>query len=131
VAALARRIKSRVDRGMPPQAAFEACQDHALALGRAYVERFVLERFQAAAQADPSLRPLVALYGLECLATDLRWFLENDYVAPNRSRAIRKQLTALVNELAPHARALTDAFGIPGTCLGPLADAEYLDSSGL
>jgi acyl-CoA oxidase len=131
VAALARRIKHRVDDGMPPQAAFEACQDHALALGRAYVDRFVLERFQQAVSGDASLRPLVTLYGLECLASDLRWFLENDYIAANKSRAIRKQLTALVNELAPHARALTDAFGIPATCLGPLADPEYLASSGL
>jgi acyl-CoA oxidase len=128
---LARRIKRRVAEGTPSQEAFEACQDHALSLARAYVERFALQSFQKAAAEHEGLRPLCALYGLDCLAADLSWFLENDYVAPSKSRAIRKETNALLAELAPRAIAYTEAFAIPETCLGPLADAEYLVVSGL
>ena len=128
---LARRIKRRVDDGMPIQEAFEACQDHALALAKAYVERFALASFQKAATTHEGLRPLCALYGLDCLAADLTWFLENDYVAPSKSRAIRKETNALLAELAPRVLAYTEAFAIPETCLGPLADPEYLATSGL
>jgi acyl-CoA oxidase len=128
---LSRRIQRRMSDGMNAQDAFEACQDHALALAKAYTEQFVYDAFAQAAQGDPILESLCALYGLERLVKDMAWFVEDGYVAAAKARAIRKQLNTLLGELAPHACALTDAFGIPETCLGPLADAEYLRASGL
>lgn len=128
---LARRITRRVRDGEPAQQAFDACQDHALALARAHIERFVVEAFQRAAEAEPALRELCALYGLWCLERDLTWFLESGYVAPAKSRAVRKSVNGLLDELAPHASDLVEAFAIPETCLGPLADPAYLAASGL
>lgn len=126
----ARRLKKRIDAGIDPTAAFNALLDHMLALAQAHVERMVLEQFQAHAQAGV-LRDLCALWALWRIESDLGWFLENRYVAPVRSRAIREEVTALCGVLRPSARALTDAFAIPASCLGPLADEKFLHESGL
>ena len=128
---LSRRVSRRVNEGMSGQAAFDACQDHALSLARAHIESFVLGAFQRAVQSAPALEPLCALYGLSRIEADLAWFLENDFMAPTRSRAVRDTVNELVNELSADARQLTEAFAIPASCLGPLADEIYLTSSGL
>jgi hypothetical protein len=52
-------------------------------------------------------------------------------MAAPKSRAVRKMVNELVEELAPRALGFVAAFGIPPTCLGPLADATYLAASGL
>jgi acyl-CoA oxidase len=131
LASLARRISRRISEGMSAQAAFDDCQDHAIALARAHVESYVLNCFQEAAGREPLLEPLCALYGLWRIEADLAWFLENGFLADPKSRAVRKTVLELVHELAPRALDLVDAFGIPASCLGPLADSAYLKSSGL
>ncbi len=128
---LGRRIKHRIDAGMAPQQAFDACQDHAIALARAHIEHFVLTCFQRAAASEPSLERLCALYGLWRIEADLAWFLENDYLAASKSRAIRRELNEVVREASSRALVWTSAFGIPKTCAGPLADPEYLRTTGL
>ncbi|HEY2733148.1 MAG TPA: acyl-CoA dehydrogenase, partial [Polyangiales bacterium] len=128
---LSRRIDKRVAAGADPSDAFDACQDHALSLARAYVTRFVLESFQEAAKDDPVLEPLCSLFGLTCLEVDFGWFLENDYLPAAKVRVLRKQRNALLAELKPLALALVEAFAIPNSCLGPLADPAYLVDSGL
>jgi acyl-CoA oxidase len=128
---LTRRIFARTRGGMAAQAAFEECQDHALALARAHVEHFVLVSFQKAAAEDALLTPLCALYGLWRIEADAAWFLENGYIAANKSRAIRSELNQLVRELASDAGTLVAGFGIPDSCLGPLADEDYLSATGL
>jgi acyl-CoA oxidase len=128
---LARRVNRRVEEGQQAQEAFDACQDHAVALARAHIERFVVETFQSAAREEPALEALCALYGLSRIEADLAWFLENGFLAPAKSRAVRKSVNDLVRELAPLAGDLVDAFAIPAPCLGPLADPLYLTASGL
>jgi acyl-CoA oxidase len=50
------------------------------------------------------------------------WFLETGYFDTARSREIRREVETLLGELAPHAREITDAFGIPDACLAaPIA----------
>ncbi|HEX4352701.1 MAG TPA: acyl-CoA dehydrogenase, partial [Polyangiales bacterium] len=128
---LARRIEKRIADGASASEAFDACQDHAVSLARAYVTRFVLESFQPVAKDDPVLKQLCSLFGLTCLEVDFGWFLENDYLAASKVRVLRKQRNALLAELQPLALALVEAFAIPSTCLGPLADPAYLVDSGL
>ena len=128
---LARRVNSRIKDGQQPQEAFDACQDHAVALARAHIERFVVETFQSASRAEPALEPLCALYGLSRIEADLAWFLENGFLASVKSRAVRKAVNALIRELAPLCGDFVDAFGIPTSCVGPLADPVYLKASGL
>jgi acyl-CoA oxidase len=128
---LTRRIYSRTARGTDSQTAFEACQDHALALARAHIESFVLESAQKAASGDPLLTRVCALYGLWRVEADAAWFLENGYFVASKSRAIRKELNRQVAELTGEVANLVDAFGIPPSCLGPLADPNYLSATGL
>ena len=131
LSSLTTRIASRVRKGMAVTAAFEECQDHALALARAHTEVFVLASFQRVAREVKELEPLCALYGLWRIDADLAWFLENDFLAPRKSRAVRDMVRELCEELASEALELVAAFGIPASCEGPLADLNYLRRSGL
>jgi acyl-CoA oxidase len=64
LASLARRLKRRLDDGRDAFEAFNECQDHAVELGRAFAERFVLERFHAALDRAPdALRPPARVAG--------------------------------------------------------------------
>jgi acyl-CoA oxidase len=128
---LTKRLFARTARGVDAQAAFEQCQDHALALARAHVEHFVLSSFQQAAADDPMLGRLCAVYGLWRIESDLAWFLENGYLSASHSRAIRKELNLALATLRPDVLTLVDGLGIPPTCLGPLADYDYLARTGL
>ena len=128
---LTRRIYARTARGVDSQTAFEACQDHALALARAHIEAFVVESAQKAAAEDPLLKRLCSVYGLWRIEADAAWFLENGYFVASKSRAIRKELNRQVGELTDDVANLLDAFGIPPSCLGPLADPNYLSATGL
>jgi acyl-CoA oxidase len=128
---LTKRLFARTARGMDAQAAFAECQDHALALARSHVEQFVLVSFQKAAEGDPLLARLCAIYGLFRIETDLAWFLESGHLAASSSRALRKELNLALAALRPDVLTLIDAFGIPLSCLGPLADPEYLLRTGL
>jgi acyl-CoA oxidase len=128
---LTRRLFARTTRGVHAQAAFEECQDHALALARAHIEHFVLQSFYDAAQSDPLLARVCSLYGLTRLEADLAWFLENGYLSGTGARVLRKELNLGCAALQPDVLTLVDAFGIPASCVGPLADSEYLARTGL
>ena len=107
LAGVAKRLKKRLDAGMDSFQAFNECQDHLLALARAYVERVVLERFHeaVAGTADPALSAvlgrLAALWGLWRLHEDVGWFQENGYVEgcqggrhpPRGARPVRRAAT--------------------------------------
>jgi acyl-CoA oxidase len=127
LASLARRLKRRLDDGMDAFEAFNECQDHAVELGRACAERFVLERFHAALDRAPdTLRPplesLAALYALDRIAAASAWYQEAGYLEPGKSRAVRTQINVLCRALATEATALVDAFAIPDALLAaPIA----------
>jgi acyl-CoA oxidase len=109
--------------------ALNECQDHAVAVGRAFAERFVLDRFHAGIEACPSpdlrhiLARLAALYSLSRLEAGAAWYLESGYMEAAKTRAIRNSVNDLCRELRPLALALADSFGIPPTLLdaGPVA----------
>ncbi len=123
----ARRLKRRLDGGMPPTLAAREVQEHLVALGHAHVERRVMEAFVAGVERAPEplrapLERLRALHGLCLLEHRAAWFLEHGYFEGGRARAIRKGVVALFGELLPHAVPLVDAFGIPDACLAaPIA----------
>jgi acyl-CoA oxidase len=123
LAGVARRLKKGIDDGVEPFEAFNRCQDHVIAAGRAHVDRVVLEAFLAAVQAAPEgwvrdrLRDLYDLHALSTLEADRAWYIEHGRLSGPRSKAI----TALVNELCGvvrvHAGELVDAFGVPGAAV--------------
>jgi len=125
------RIERRLAEGADPQAAFEACQDHVLTLARAHIERFAFESFREARKAEPLISELCVLYALSCLTSDMGWFLEHGFFTPNDARHARDLQRSLLDEIAPRSLDYVAAFAIPQHCLGPLADATYLERSGL
>lgn len=128
VAALAARIKKRLDSGMDSAEAFGAVQDHVLACARAHVEFVVLQRFAAAiarnnetAQRDV-LNLLCDLWVLTRIEHDRGWFLEHGRISAAASKAIRKLAIELSSEVRLHARPLVDSFLIPDALLAaPIA----------
>jgi acyl-CoA oxidase len=126
LATLGRRLKRRIEEGEDSFTALNACQDHAVALAKAHVERTILESLrEAIANSDASLRralePLAALFALSRLEADAGWFLEKGYFEGGKSRAIRAQVNRLCADVRPHAVAYVDAFGIPDALLAPIA----------
>lgn len=124
----ASRIKRRLDDGGDSYQAFTECQNHLISLGKAYVQRRLVEEFQEGLKkiADESVRNIVSkvysLFALSTLEQEKGWFLENGYIEGGKSKAIRNQVELLCAELRPEALALVDAFGIPDSCLSaPIA----------
>jgi acyl-CoA oxidase len=123
VAALAARMKKRLDSGMDSGAAFVDVQDHVLACARAHVEHLVLERFAAAIEANGetqsrrALNLLCDLFVLTRIEHDRGWFLEHGQISPAASKAIRKLAIELSGEVRHDARGLVDAFLIPDAVL--------------
>lgn len=108
--------------------AFTAQQNTLLTLAFAYVERVVLEQFDAAITAcpDASLRPalnrLCDLFALFHLEKHAAWFLEHGVFSAAKSRAVTRETDRLCAEVRREAVALVDAFGIPPQCLAaPIA----------
>lgn len=105
--------------------ALNECQDHAVALGQAFAERFVLERFHDGIHACPDpgsrriLEQLAGLYGLSRIEAHAAWYLESGYIEGAKSRAIRNSINELCRQIRPAAVAVTAAFGIPGELLEP------------
>jgi acyl-CoA oxidase len=126
LATLGRRLRRRIESGEDSFSALNACQDHAVALAHAHVERIVLERFRdAITAADTGVRaalePLATLFALSRLEADAGWFLEKGYFEAGKSRAIRALVNQLCGEIRPAAVAYVDAFGIPDALLPPIA----------
>jgi acyl-CoA oxidase len=123
-ASAARRLKKLIDNGLDPYDAFNVAQQHMIDMGAAYLDRVILEQFQEAVQrvAEPELKAvlekLCALYALSELEEHKAWFLEDGYMEAPKTKAIRKLASQLCWDIRPDALPLTDAFGIPESCLG-------------
>ena len=128
---VARRIKRRIDEGMDSFLAFNDCQDHAVALANAHLERFLLECIVDVEQncdddnLQQALRRIRNLFALSRIEDDFGWFLENNYLQSSKAAAIRDQVNQLCAEVRSQALTLVEAFGIPDTCLSaPIAFAD-------
>jgi acyl-CoA oxidase len=121
------RLKYRIDQGMNSFQAFNECQNHLVNLAHAYVERVALEQFTMAVNETKRedlkivLEKLRQLFALNLLDRNRGWYLENGYLEGVKSKAIRKQRTALCREIAGYSLDLVDAFGIPDKLLAPIA----------
>ena len=132
LAAAARRVRKRIEGGMDGFLAFNEVQDHLLALAHAWVDHRVARSFAAAVDAMPAgperdaMERLRALDAVTRIKNAAEWYVENGYMQPDKSRALRKTHTALCREVREHAVALTDAFGIPDSALSaPIAFEDY------
>src|SRR5215217_4259365 len=124
LASVARRLRGGLDDETDPFELLVACQDHLLLAARAYVDRIVLEAFAEAIGRAPEeqralLGKLCDLHALHLLERERAWFQEHGRFSSTRSKAVIKAVNVLCEELAPHARTLVDAFGVPESCLAP------------
>ncbi len=125
---LARRLRARITGGEDSFTALNACQDHAIALALASVDRVVFDAFQSGidaceeADAVPVLQLLQSLHGLARVERELAWYLEKSFVEPVKAEAIHAEVNRLCREIRPMAVDLVDAFGIPDALLAaPIA----------
>lgn len=124
----AQRLKRRLDNDMDAFDAFNEVQPHLLSLANAHAERVVMECFAEGVDAaqDPALKRTLTmlrdLYAMEYLHRDIGWFLENGYVEPQKSRAIRDLRNQLCADARQQALPLVNAWGIPdGVLSAPIA----------
>ena len=113
------RMRDYLKKRLNPYDAFLKCQVHMIALAKAYVERLVyremikkLETLEASPEKE-MLQKLTTYYALNCIQEDKGWFLETDYMDGSKTKAIRRILNKLTQELRPEIGALVESFGIP------------------
>ncbi|GJM33991.1 MAG: acyl-CoA oxidase [Saprospiraceae bacterium] len=131
---LSQRIRGLVKGGMNAFDAALTCQTHMLALAEAFIERIVLEQFQisiAHIENDdlrPILNKLSSLYALHSIELHKGWYLEKDYLAGVKTKAIRKLVDELCLDLRQDATALVEAFAIPDELLAAeiIVGPEYI-----
>ena len=84
----------------------------------------MLEAFADAVERAPEAeQPLLArlcdLHALALLERERGWLQEHGHFSSTRSKAVIRAVDTACADLAPHARHLVDAFGIPESCLAP------------
>ncbi len=128
---LARRMQAaRKATGEEAFTAVNQAQDHLVHLGRAHVERVVLESFVATVgeveddETREILDAVCDLYALSVVEQDKAWFLEHRRLSVGRAKNVTTSVNALCERLRPYAGDLVDAFGIPENLL----DVEMLGS---
>ena len=107
---------------------WHVCQTHLLALAEAFVEEYVLNAFlkkEEILEEGPlraAITQLRSLYALSTIERHAAWYLEQGYVASVKSKAIRRTVDQLCQDLRPDAVALVESFGIPDELLAaPIA----------
>ncbi len=119
----ARRLRRGIEGGGDPFDVFNDCQDHVLAVARAYTERQILEAFLDAIDncPDPDLKRVLEmlcdLHALSEIERDRAWFQEHGRISSTRAKAITRSVNGLCEGLRAHALDLVDAFGIPDEVL--------------
>lgn len=103
------------------------CLLHVLELSRAHIESVALDAALEAVHScvDPdcrkALKAMVDLFALERIYNDIA-FRNDDYIAPEKSKAVRRTVEKLCAELRGVALPLVDAFAIPDHILrAPIA----------
>lgn len=116
---LSDRMRSFIGKKLAPGEIFLRTQTHMISLAKAYIEGFVYEEFRKKVEEeeDPAskeaLQFMLQLFALNAIYEDKGWFLENDFISGDKSKAIRKVLSKLMRQVRPMALPYVEAFGIP------------------
>eukprot|EP00271_Cylindrocystis_brebissonii_P009005 TRINITY_DN23584_c0_g1_i1.p1 TRINITY_DN23584_c0_g1~~TRINITY_DN23584_c0_g1_i1.p1 ORF type:complete len:698 (-),score=97.53 TRINITY_DN23584_c0_g1_i1:626-2719(-) len=103
--------------------AWNRCLNHLLTLAESHIESVILAKFIDAYQrcedreTRQALKLLCDLFALERIWKDIGTYRNEDYVAPNKAKAIHRQVELLCFETRSVAGDLVDAFGIPDELL--------------
>ena len=118
------RMRNYLKRRIDPYKAFLKCQKHLIQLSKAYVDRLALKAMYKQINACvPSpekeiLKKLYALYGLSTIHENSAFYLENDFMLGVKSKAIRRLVGKICQEMRNEANDLVDTFLIPEELLG-------------
>ncbi len=120
---LTQRMRALLKKKMDSYDAFLRCQTHMMELANAYVERIVIEQFIKVVNdcedqdVKKALKNLCDLYALSTIEQHKGWYLEQEYMQPIKTKAIRRLVNQLCQSVRNDSDALVDAFGIPASCL--------------
>ena len=118
------RMRNYLGKRIDPYMAFLKCQKHLIALSKAYIDRLALKAMYKQIENCDSksekaiLKKLYTLYGLHTIHVESAFFLENDFMVGSKSKAIRRLVGKICQELRNEAEGLVDAFLIPEELLG-------------
>lgn len=113
------RMKKYLNRRLNPYDAFLRCQTHMVELGKAFTDKWILKRFieQVESCEKPelkeALKKMCDLYALSTIEQNKGWFLEQDYMQGAKTKAIRRVVNKLCQDIKPDAVAYVNSFGIP------------------
>lgn len=129
---LSERMQKYIKRGNDPHKSFLKVQKHMMDLGDAYIDQVVLNSFYTHIEkcqdekTKKALTTLAQLYALDNIYEHRGWFLESDYMDGSKTKAIRRVITKLYQDIKPEALGYIDAFGIPEELISaPIAMKEW------
>ncbi len=129
---LGERMQKYLKRGNDSHQVFLRVQQHMMDLADAHIDQVTLSSFYRHIEeckdqeTKKMLTSLAQLYALDCIFQHRGWFLENDYMDGSKSKAIRRNITKLYQEIKPNALALVEAFAIPSELIvAPIAQREW------
>ncbi|XP_024375799.1 acyl-coenzyme A oxidase 2, peroxisomal [Physcomitrium patens] len=103
--------------------AWNRCLNHLLTLAESHIESVILAKFTEAIERceDRNTRKVLNmlrdLYALDRIWKDIGTYRNQDYIAPNKAKAIHRLVEYLSFELKGVAGSLVDGFGIPDVLL--------------
>lgn len=116
---LSDRMRKFIKKKLSGDEIFLRVQTHMIALANAHVEYKIYKDFvnhisQMENSAEKkALETMLHIYALDCIYSDRGWFLENEFISGDKSKAIRKVLNKLFRDVRPIAGDYVKAFGIP------------------
>lgn len=126
VTSAARRFKKLVDDGLDAFDAANVMHPHMVQIADSYLDRVILEQFQAQLDVvqDQGIREVLErlyhLFALNKITEHKAFYLEQGYMEGTKTKAIRKLVSQLCWEIRQDAVPLVDAFNIPESCLAPI-----------
>ncbi len=115
---LSERMRDYLKKRVSPYDAFLKCQNHMIYLAHAYVDRLVYRELVKKLDTLPSspskdmLTTLTKYYAIHNIYENREWYLENGYFEGSKTKAIRRVLNKMTQELRPELLALVDGFAI-------------------
>ncbi len=134
ITSAARRFKRLVDDGLDAFDAANVMHPHMMQIAGSYLDRVILEQFQA--QLDrvddvglkEVLERLYSLFALNKIDENKTWYLEQGYMEGSKTKAVRKLVSQLCWEIRQDAVPLVNAFNIPESCLAPIVTTKSAEA---
>jgi acyl-CoA oxidase len=116
---LSDRMRNFIKKRMNPNDIFLRTQTHMVTLAMAHIERYIFEcsndflNKQKDSPEKKALELMQQIFALDAIYRDRGWYLENDFLNGDKSKAIRKVLAKCYRQVRPNAQSFVKSFGIP------------------